>query len=88
METRHSDRRTRGARGGRGNTRRFRDLYRRLQERRSVRTETIELKTYRFWHLDYGEVAYYDQLVFKRHEPIPAERAPAPRLSSDSDTVR
>ena len=36
VETRHSDRRTRGARGGRGNTRRFRDLYRRLQERRSV----------------------------------------------------
>jgi len=35
--------------------------------------EAIELETYRFWHLDYGDVAYYDQLVFKRHRPRPAE---------------
>ena len=34
-------------------------------------TEGTELETYRFWHLDYGEVAYYDQLVFKRHAQIP-----------------
>ena len=36
-----------------------------------MRTEKTELETYSFWHLDYGEVAYYDQPVFKRHEPIP-----------------
>ena len=50
------------------------ELYRRFQKRRSEPTEAIELETYRFWHLDYGEVAYYDQLVFKRHRPIPPRR--------------
>jgi hypothetical protein len=39
-----------------------------------VGAEPTELEMYRFWHLDYGEVAYYDQLVFKRHRPIPPER--------------
>ena len=37
---------------------------------------------YRFWHLDYGEVAYYDQLVFKRHRPIPPEATAGARLAS------
>ena len=37
---------------------------------------------YRFWHLDYGEVAYYDQLVFKRHQPIPPEATAGARPAS------
>ena len=49
-------------------------LLRRVRERRTVGAEPTELEMYRFWHLDYGEVAYYDQLVFKRHRPIPPER--------------
>ena len=52
-----------------------------------MRTEVIELETYRFWHLDYGEVAYYDQLGFKRHQPIPPEpnRAKPTRSPLSSD---
>jgi len=48
-------------------------LLRKVRDRRTVGAEATELETYRFWHLDYGEVAYYDQLVFKRHRPIPPE---------------
>jgi hypothetical protein len=46
-------------------------LLERARDRRTEDTEATELEMYRFWHLDYGEVAYYDQLVFKRHQPIP-----------------
>ena len=63
----------RGPRSAHEDYARLRALYRRLQGTRSVQTEAIELETYRFWHLDYGEVPYYDQLVFKRHRPIPPE---------------
>ena len=28
---------------------------------------------YRFWHLNYGEAAYYDQTVFKRHRSAPED---------------
>ena len=55
--------------------------------RRAVGAEATEqLETYRFWHLDYGEVAYYDQLVFKRHRPIPPDgeartEVPRPRAT-------
>ena len=49
-------------------------LLERARDRRTEDTEATELEMYRFWHLDYGEVAYYDQLVFKRHQPIPPER--------------
>ena len=34
--------------------------------------EPVDLEQYSFKHRDYGEVAYYDQLVFKRHAPIPS----------------
>ena len=44
-----------------------------LRNRRDLSTGTTELETYRFWHLPYGEVAYYNQLVFKRHQTIPPE---------------
>jgi hypothetical protein len=44
-----------------------------LRDRRDLGTGATELETYRFWHLPYGEAAYYNQLVFKRHEPIPPE---------------
>jgi hypothetical protein len=44
-----------------------------LRERRDLSTGTTELETYRFWHLPYGEVAYYNQLVFERHQTIPPE---------------
>ena len=30
------------------------------------------LAEFRFWHLDYGTVPYYDQPVFKRHRQSPA----------------
>ena len=44
-----------------------------LRNRRDVSAGTTELETYRFWHLPYGEVAYYNQLVFKRHQTVPPE---------------
>ena len=44
-----------------------------LRNRRDLSTGTTELETYRFWHLPYGELAYYNQLVFKRHQTIPPE---------------
>ena len=44
-----------------------------LTNRRNPSAGTTELETYRFWHLPYGEVAYYNQLVFKRHQTIPPE---------------
>jgi hypothetical protein len=50
----------------------------RLRVRGDHETEEIELERYRFWHLDYGTTAYYDQMVFKRHKPIPPVRATAP----------
>lgn len=34
--------------------------------------EDGELEPYRFWHLDYGVVLYYDQRVFKRHRQAPS----------------
>jgi hypothetical protein len=71
------DRLTRRSPKGESGHRHLRQLYSRFQERRGERTEGIELDTYRFWHLDYGEVAYYDQLVFKRHRPIPPLSASA-----------
>jgi hypothetical protein len=43
------------------------------RNRRDLSTEATALETYRFWHLPYGEVPYYNQLVFKRHQPIPTE---------------
>ena len=49
----------------------FRRLHPHDRQARREDTEPAELEPYRFWHLDYGEVAYYDQLVFKRHAPIP-----------------
>ena len=49
-------------------------LLEKARDRRTEDTEATELEMYRFWHLDYGEVAYYDQLVFKRHQRIPPER--------------
>ena len=49
----------------------FRRLHPHHRQERREDTEQAEFEQYRFWHLDYGEVAYYDQLVFKRHAPIP-----------------
>ena len=45
-----------------------------LKNRQDLTTGTTELETYSFWHVPYDEVAYYNQLVFKRHQPIPPEK--------------
>ena len=55
-------------------------LREKARDRRTEDTEATDLEMYRFWHLDYGEVAYYDQLVFKRHQPIPPEATAGARL--------
>jgi hypothetical protein len=54
---------------------------RRLGKRPTLRRERREptdavAESYRFWHLDYGSTAYYDQLVFKRHDVIPPRHPP------------
>ena len=42
-------------------------------------SETDDQQFYRFWHLEYGETAYYDQLVFRRHRDV----APPGALAMD-----
>jgi hypothetical protein len=43
--------------------------------RRARRRDRAE--TYRFGHLEYGVVAYFDQPVFKRHQVIPPRDQPS-----------
>ena len=62
-------------------------LLERARDRRTEDAEATKLEMYRFWHLDYGEVAYYDQLVFKRHQPIPPEAAAGARLASGEGSL-
>ena len=49
----------------------FRRLHPQHRHEHREDAEPADLEQYRFWHLDYGEVAYDDQPVFKRHAPIP-----------------
>jgi hypothetical protein len=64
-----------------------RTAHRRQPTRTASQPRNPRDEPYRFGHLDYGVVPYYDQLVFKRHRQTPPadtahprdeERSPAP----------